>query len=349
VENSISKWVKKTLLVIGCIVVIVYAFNQLPYTIRDRPLFNQLLGNSLDPESVVEDPSLVSLNHSTLREPYQDTIQFLLIGHAYGSHDDRESSLSYPPYQTLLGNIPLIRSMDLNMVVFLGDIVRNPSNKNFEIFEEEILEWLGHPAFNAIGNHDLLSPSKYEERYGRTFFTFQYGPTQMIFLDTEKDKCDIVGSQRAMMDVAVENALQDNTIHHIFVFMHKVLYLGSNVLYEIQEWPAQPNEWICYGNESFKELMEERLLPAAKQKGIYLVAGDVGAFDGNLSPFYHKHPDVQLVVTGSGLGDTHHDVVLLVKVEDKKVTFWVLSLTGEEVYELEYYDLDYWESTVTLE
>ena len=38
--------------------------------------------------------------------------------------------------------------------------------------------------------------------------------------------------------------------------------------------------------------MDEVLIPAAKEKPVYLFAGDVGAW-GNLTPYYEELPDAE--------------------------------------------------------
>ena len=74
------------------------------------------------------------------------------------------------------------------------------------------------------------------------------------------------------------------------------------------------------------------------------MAGDTGAYEGNLSPFYEKHPNAPLYTIATGIGDTQQDSVLLVSLDSSDVSFEVISLTGKRFKALETYDSVYWET-----
>lgn len=290
----------------------------------------------------IEDVSGVSLNHKNFRDLNSSEYQFLVAGHIYGSPSEGASR----PAKTLLSNLSAIHAMDLSMIVLLGDTFSGSKIKDIECVEKAFLNQFEFPIFNAVGNHDVEDISVYQKYFGLTYFSFQYGPALYIFLDTELDSCEIIGNQRVMLDKALDFASQDDTIKHVFIFMHKLLFLGSldqdDVLYNSDKQHVLPNEKVCYSSEGFTELLEESLLPAAWDKPVYLIAGDVGAWGGNLSPFYEKYPDVQLTTIATGIGDTPQDSMILVSLDGAEVGFKAVTLTGKPMEALESYGLSYW-------
>ena len=177
-----------------------------------------------------------------------------------------------------------------------------------------------------------------------TYYAFQYGPSEMIVLDTELDLCKISELQREMLKEAVDQALENSEIQQIFIFLHKAVFANDEILYDSQSAIAMPNEWKCYDSTNYPDVVEKILLPAACSKPIYVFAGDVGAMGGNLSPFYRLHQDAPLTEIAIGIGDKPEDAVLLVSVNGPQVDFEVISLTGRKMHNLSDYNLEYWRS-----
>ena len=60
----------------------------------------------------------------------------------------------------------------------------------------------------------------------------------------------------------------------------------------------------------------------------------------NISLFFDRRESENLTVFATGIGDTRHDLVLLVEVSaDAKVSFTPISLTGEDLKGVEQFDL----------
>lgn len=292
---------------------------------------------------VTQKPQDFSLNKTGFRVSDPQAYQFLVAGHIYGSHSDNASR----PAATLLQNLTAIQQMDINLIVLLGDSVNDSTPGDFLVLEKNFLNQLGIPIYNAIGNHDIRNNgrSSYEERYGPTYFTFRYGPAQMIVLDTELKDCSIVGKQRDMLATTLHKASKDSSIAQIFVFMHKVIFLEQFPLLLDSENPqVKPNDGSITCEKNYLSLLEKNFLPAAKLKPVYLISGDTGAYGGNFSPFYEKHPDAYLYTIATGIGDTPQDSVILISIDRSDISFEVMSLTGETLNPLETYDLTYWES-----
>lgn len=287
------------------------------------------------------DIRMVSLNHQDFDNTGISHFRFLVAGHIYGSH----AADAPRPASTFSNNLPFFQSLDLSMIVLLGDIVWESNEENFDALERNFLSQVTFPIFNAVGNHDLGgNRALYEQHFGPTFFTFQYGSALMIFLDTELSGCSIVGEQRNMLEASLHQARQNEVIHHIFIFMHKVMFADSETLQAIGDPLFLPNDPKACHTSNYSELYAELLLPMAQVKPIYLMAGDVGAWGGNLSPFFQQDPNLHLVTVATGIGDTPKDSVILVTINDAEANFEVLSLTGQPADQIEAYGRTYWET-----
>ena len=183
----------------------------------------------------------------------------------------------------------------------------------------------------------------YQGWYGPTYYSFAYGPAYFIFLDTEIETCAIDAPQRRMLERALQAALQEDSARHIFIFMHKTLFLKNDALFELDRDEASPNDWVCYDNPAFPPILDALIAPAAAQKPVYLFAGDVGA-EGNLSPWYERLADQNLTMLMTGLGDRPTDAGILVTVDSGGVRLELYPLSGAKLPPLETFTPDYWVS-----
>jgi hypothetical protein len=278
---------------------------------RDRPA-----------NPAVTDPSLVSLNNLPLKNPESGAFEFMVIAHIYGTTigEDRD------PSPTLLANLEDISRLNLTMLVSEGDMVKHAETEDFDILDSQVLEKLPFPVFNTVGNHDVDDRDLYVNRYGQTYFSFIVGSAQMVFLDTELSLCQIEDDQLAMFNNVLASALENDQIKTIFIFMHKTLFFKDEVIYKEQLTNVMPNQWVCYGNTNFSDILENSIKPASKIKPVYMFAGDVGAW-GNLSPYYEKLQDFPMV-----------------EVNGDKVAMKLYPLTDSPMMDLESYTPAYWET-----
>jgi hypothetical protein len=276
---------------------------------------------------------------SFLRDPGKfQQFNFIVSGHIYGAHGDTVPH----PAQTLIDHLPELSSLHPLMFVSLGDIVVHTTEKDFLQLENRFLSKLDFPVFNTVGNHDVEDRMLYENRYGRTDAAFRYGPAYFIFLDTQADVCKITGDQQTMLQAALERAVSDLQVRNIFVFMHNVVFFNAPLLAGKNIVEAAPNAPDCYNNNNYSILRDQYLQPAAAIKPVFLFAGDVGAWGGNLSPFYEKSGDANLTTIATGIGDTPQDSLLVVSVDREKVAFKVMGLAQLEYGPLEQYNRGYW-------
>jgi hypothetical protein len=282
-------------------------------------------------------PAEFRLNRLPLPDPQAASYRFLVIGHGYGSTtvDD------HLPDPALLEKIPEINDLGLSMLVSLGDLVQQSIPEDFDHLQRSLLDPLNVPVFNTPGNHDVVNRDAYQARFGQTYYSFRAGPAQMIFLDTEREPCSIDSEQQKMLSTVLARALRDRQVEQIFIFMHKTLFFANPRLAEINQLPGIPNVMDCYASAPFAALLDETILPAARQKPVILFGGDVGAW-ANLTPYYEKRSDAALTMVMTGLGDNPQNAGILVTVEGGAVRMEVYSLTGQPVQPLEDYTPEYW-------
>jgi len=290
-------------------------------------------------KSFFKDPSKFSMNQKPFPKSNPNQFNFVVAGHIYGAHDD---ALPHPA-QTLQDHLSDIVNLNPAMFVSLGDIVPHATAADFDQLESQIFSRITFPVFNTVGNHDVENRALYESRYHRTNAAFRLGPAYLVYLDTQANPCKITGDQLTMLQAALQYAVDDSYVLNIFVFMHNVIFVNDPLLYESGSRLAAPNEWVCYDDNNYDELRTNIFLPAARIKPVYLFAGDVGAWGGNLSPYYQKDPDANLTTITTGIGDTPQDSLLEVLVNKDEVHFKVIGLGGQDPGPLEQYNLTYWQ------
>ncbi len=266
----------------------------------------------------------------------RDFSRIIVAGHIYGNPQAPQSN---SPSQTLMDSLAEINELEPDLFLSLGDMVYAPSSQAFNDLKSNFLFRVNAPLLNAPGNHDLGSGRGiYESYFGQTFFYTKYLSAQIVVLDTELANCYIVGRQKEMLQEALTEALRDEEIQHIFIFLHKLLFLSQE---QIDMLRVQANG-SCYFGTNYAEIRDEILLPAAERKNVYLIAGDVGALDGNLSPLYIRSEETQLHSLAIGLGYTDSDALLQIDFSADKLEFQLLPLGDMDFLPLENYDLEYW-------
>jgi hypothetical protein len=299
-------------------------------------LYRKLFPKPLVGETQVH--NVQGINGAGFSDLKPEDFSFIVVGHLYGTieGDDRL------PDQALLSAIPFINRLQPAFMVSLGDMVMHQDPQDFTLLKQTLLTNFKFPFFNTVGNHDVLDRNYYEASFGTTFFTFDYGPARLVFLDTEKKDCDLSSQQVDMVKGAVQKALRSRTTHYIFLFMHKTLFFMDDVLSDLRARQASPNGWRCYQTGYFNNLLDDVLLPAAQTKPVYLFAGDVGAW-GNLTPYYEHDPETNLTMIMTGLGDTSQDNMIQVHVEEEKVDLQAIFLDDFSSHLLTEFSPAYWE------
>ena len=264
------------------------------------------------------EPESVQLNHAEINHPSPDSpITIIAGGHLYGNPYDEGD---VPIAGTLQNNLDEINASNADLFFSLGDMTYIPLLESIQDMEKYFLGELSIPLFNSVGNHDLQSGRTfYESNFGQTYYAFEYGSIQIIVLDTIISHCYIEGHQQEMLSAMVQSALENEEITNILIFTHKLIFLDD------EELTSRANGECAYGS-NFTELRDELLIPASKQKPIYIIAGDVGAFSGNLSPFYYQYPDSNLYTIAAGIGDSDEDALIRIEIQEGEVDFDIIPL-----------------------
>lgn len=260
---------------------------------------------------------------------------FLAAGHIYGNP---ASKGELTPAGTLIDAVGLINAIDADIFFSLGDMAYHATEESFEALRGNFLDKINAPVINAPGNHDLAGGRPlYEEHFGQTYYSFRIRENQVIVLDTALADCTIAGRQEEMLREAISKAEADEDINHIFIFLHHLIYLDSSGDL------AKRANGVCEMGTNYLDLYREILLPASREKTIYMIAGDVGAFGNNLSPYYYKYPETDLHTLAIGLGDGDGDALLRIDTSAQGAAFEIIPLGDQEFNALETYSPAYWE------
>jgi hypothetical protein len=291
----------------------------------------------LQPDFVLEfldDPQAAAMNSRPLPDN-KNHLKFLVAGHVYGKPGDEE----FHPAPTLLTNIALLRNIDPDFVVFLGDTVWRPSQENFDLLQELILDQFDVPIFNAVGNHDVIKRDNYQSRYGKTIYAFRYKDQLFFILDTTLKYYDLTEDQYSFLTKTIQE--QFPGLKAIHIFMHHLLFLEENEVTGKQL--LKPNEGDGR-SQDFWDFLQSEIIPVSRSLPVYIYAGDVGAFQGsNLSPFYKKLPDNDVYFLATGLGNNASDSILIVDSSGEgPLNIQPFSLTGLEMDAIENYSFQEW-------
>lgn len=312
-------------------------------TAAKSKLVQWISNDQLEVDEISESPSsqktsfakqYLSMNEMPLSQN-EKPISFVVAGHIYGSHEEDDIH----PAITLLTQLQVINKMNLDMALLLGDVVPHANPNEFDRFERFFLKYLTFPAYNAVGNHDVEDRDLYWSRYGETVFAFTYKEHLFIFLDTTRSYCSLTVDQFDYIKEHVSQTIKTSPLKGIHLLMHHVLFLDAATL--TQQTMSMPNE-TCPPVEVFNEFMWDYLVPLSKQVPVYMYAGDVGAWNGNLTPYYEKLPDSNVTCLATGLGHSQMDSVIIARERDGELHFEVFSLTGKDTLPIDTYTYSYW-------
>lgn len=273
-------------------------------------------------------------------ESSPESYSFLVVGHAYGA----PSNVPGFPAATLLGNIASINNEGAAFLVLLGDSIERLNPTTIGRFEDAFLDRVEMPVFGVIGNHEAALPGLYREKFGQSFFQFQYGNDLFVFLDSEKDNGRLVGPQFDFLKREIEKLYDRNGPKRLFLFSHRLLWAVHNPA--LREIIPHVNGPIFHLPEMSN--VEQDILPlllkAEPEKEIVWISGDVG-LPYSFPLFYHQWKDRNIYFLATGLGNIPRDAMLKITVPAQgAITFTPRSLTGQELGPIERYGIDFWKS-----
>lgn len=280
------------------------------------------------------------LDYSNTQENYS----FILAGHIYGS----PTSTSVYPSVSFISNIDMINHNNVTFLILMGDIYGSARPPYIENFKKSIISKIDVPMFNAVGNHDVGSHGYvenrelYVENFGHTIYDFTYGSEMYIILDGEIDQGEITGEQLGYLKDVIEQAIKTNDVKNVFIIVHKLIWtVGNNELHIIKRNKNSQNGYAK--SDNFQSVVLPEIARLSQTKNVYVASGDIGV-SWSFPLFYHRDEKYNITYIASGIGDTERDAIIKVDILDGDVIFTPISLTGEELHELNYYDVNFWSS-----
>jgi len=277
------------------------------------------------------------------------TYSFVVAGHTYGT-----PSASMYPAASLMGSIPLLNSLNLDFMMLLGDVIQHQGagdglgELETQIFKKSLIDKLEFPVFNSPGNHDLGNPDLYEKYFGETYFHFQKSSELYVVLNTQLGPNF---SNRPQIDFIlnlIKLAAKDKKIKNVFIFHHTTVWAVDNYpINTINPWTNGP----ASESNDYEKIILPALNLLAKEKGVYLLSGDIGIRNYKLGKypqkqfgtFFQKHNNITYIATG--LSENNEDSVVKVDVSSNgEVLFKLVSLSDTNLLNIEEYNLEYWKN-----
>jgi hypothetical protein len=253
---------------------------------------------------------------------------FLVSGHFYGGSDNKSGY----PANTLLGNLDLINKTEADFFICLGDLFKDVQNDR-RFYANSLFSKLRMPLFNAVGNHDFTGDI-YQKNYGETFFSFEVGNDLHIILDTEKNNGDLNTEQLSLIKKAESLSIKGD-LNHLFIYGHRTIWKES--FSELNHLFNDNTQSISSSN--FETEVLPILSTISKNSTVHFFSGSMGGA-APASFFYYQNEQVNYIVTA--IRALKRDAILKVNVVNKNISFETISLCGEELKQLESYNLDYW-------
>ncbi len=241
----------------------------------------------------------------------QDDYNFLVAGHAYGSHLASNDGLHPAFLEDLQEFIP---DNEEEFIVLNGDMVRDATSLQFETIAAE-LEDLDLESYYVMGNHDnnSIGEAVFEEKHGGTYYSFMHGEDLFIMLDQEISFRSISDDQLLFL----EEQLSSNEYRHVFLFFHMLLWNGDSKYIDVESnLGSQYNLMSPYSNY-WDEV--HPILNTYCNHEIYVITGDVGGRPEVISAYYDRCGHIRMIATG--MGEAPEENFMEVVVTESSVEF----------------------------
>jgi hypothetical protein len=246
---------------------------------------------------------------------------FFVAGHTYGMPGVDNVGL-HPPFQE---KFEFINSRNIGLGFLTGDIVKEGSNKNWDEVDSA-LKFLYADVYFAVGNHDIKDRELYEERYGRTYYSFKKFGDLFIILDPNIDHWNISGEQLNFLEEILESYEITNS-RNIFVFFHQLLWWERDNKYQYIRMNSREGR---AGTINFwSEIVP---LFCNTGKPVSMFAGDMGAGHWSDNFMYSYEKALNMKFIGSGMGDEDGDNFIIVNVlNNGELEFKLIAINGEDI------------------
>ena len=252
---------------------------------------------------------------------------FIVTGHIHGDG----TNLSGYPASTFLGNLDEIKQLNPAFIWFTGDVFLD-IKRDLPNYRQSLFEKVDFPLFDAVGNHDLTR-DYYQEKIGNTWFSFAIGDNLFITLDTEADDSKIIGEQFDFLKGQLEEASQMG-IKNVLIASHRPIWAETN--------PEFTGLFSGNTRSVFGDNFVEDILPMlnkfSQNYKIYWFSGSMGSVP--VSFFYHSEYNITYIQTA--IRNIERDAILKVNMRNNELSFETISLTGQKLKPLEFYNMAFW-------
>ena len=278
------------------------------------------------------DPHWTAAGHELASQVIADTVyppaSFLVAGHAYGS----PSGINLGLYPKFLSRLQQSLISETKFLVLTGDIIRDIRHPESWQQVQHELDQLGLTSYFVTGNHgyDRFSRDLFTEKYGNTYYNFDYQDNRFIILDTQKQAYSVSPDQVEFLS----QSLRGN-FRRVFIFWHELLW---NSRQEYSYISANTNS--RYSNVSLRQSnfwdQVYPLLQRHSDKQIFVFAGDLGGRPDSIPAFYQNLGHITLIA--SGMGAIQDENYLQVSLNQDQVKFELIPLNlTNTLRPLEYY------------
>lgn len=255
------------------------------------------------------------------RQEKVPSYSFFVAGHAYGSPVADNPGL-HPPFMAEFEK--LNKDYRLSFGVFTGDIVRKASESAWNTVDDQLSQ-LNMKVYFCVGNHDTYERELYEQRYGRTFYSFHHRDDLFIVLDGSLDRWNIIGDQLKFLQQTLTGA--DPAVNNVFVFIHQLVWWDEhNIFADVKlNWPPYTPDTTNYWSE-VEPLLQDFRAP------VYIFAGDIGATHKTTPVMYYQ--DSNITYIASGMGSIEMDNFIIVNISDTGQVSFELVAIGDDAGKL---------------
>jgi len=234
------------------------------------------------------------VNFQNLIANDKDPYKILFIGHAYGSHSEIDRKLDSDV-------IKILENENYDEFVFGGDFIYN-CNDEIE-FDNLIKNINGKNIKLTIGNHDDCEKVKtyIKNKYLSINQKQIVNNTLILYLNTSiNNQTDF----NKLIDYTI-NSIQEEK--NVIIFCHQVIFSKNDFYLR-----TNSRDLYNYGNK-FYEIITQKYLGSSKN--IFIVTGDIGAFDYTPYSFYDKYGNFHLLATG--IGNSSHKNGISIEIDEK--------------------------------
>lgn len=177
-----------------------------------------------------------------------------------------------------------INLLNPDFAITVGDHIQGYVTDPVEI-EKMWYEYYMHlsklkiPVLLVPGNHDISNKIMHDywsRRRGKTYYSFDYKKCHFIVINTEEDKAeDANGAEQKLIDFVINDIRQNKGARHIFLFMHKPIWVDGNKLWKHIEPELKGTKYTVFAGHDHRLLYENR------DESHYIIIGATGAGLGN--------------------------------------------------------------------